>query len=127
MIKLRIATNDFHVHSVPISGFNTSTNGFLTTLAETLRTLADVGKQDDEYDQDQDRLAAMRFAREINEMVAFQREYSDHIRELQEDSKALCGFQAFGMMPKCVLLAGHGGNHTDGFGGFYGINLEESK
>lgn len=31
-----------------------------------------------------------------------------------------CGFQAFGMMPPCVLDPGHDGDHADGFGGHYG-------
>ena len=34
-----------------------------------------------------------------------------------------CGFRLFGMMPPCVLPIGHTGDHTDGFGGFYGRNV----
>lgn len=33
---------------------------------------------------------------------------------------AVCGFSLFDMMPPCVLATGHEGDHTDGFGGFYG-------
>ena len=33
--------------------------------------------------------------------------------------KMFCGKRLFGFMPPCVLPAGHAGDCTDGFGGFY--------
>jgi hypothetical protein len=40
-------------------------------------------------------------------------------------SPIVCGFRAFGgMMPPCVLPAGHTGDHADGFGGHYGAGLD---
>ena len=34
--------------------------------------------------------------------------------------KPPCAFRLFGMMPPCVLPAGHEGDHQDRFGGYYG-------
>jgi len=34
-------------------------------------------------------------------------------------SKPTCGKKLFGFMPPCALEAGHAGDCSDGFGGFY--------
>ena len=36
-----------------------------------------------------------------------------------------CGLRCWGIMPPCVLPAGHAGDHEDGIGGFYTINPAE--
>lgn len=35
-------------------------------------------------------------------------------------SATTCGFSLYNMMPPCVLPAKHDGDHTDGFGDYYG-------
>lgn len=42
-----------------------------------------------------------------------------HDEKRRRDAGEPCGFQLFGMMPPCVLIPGHSGDHSDGFGGWY--------
>lgn len=41
---------------------------------------------------------------------------------MKEQKPTPCGFKLLGFMPPCILETGHIGDHTDGFGGYYGSN-----
>lgn len=42
------------------------------------------------------------------------------IEDLIQALDTPCGLRLFGFMPECVLPLGHGGEHQDGVGGYYG-------
>ena len=47
-------------------------------------------------------------------------QHSGAVDTAEAAPKPPCAFRLFGMMPPCVLPAGHEGDHQDGFGGYYG-------